>query len=242
MTSSYRNQPIAPSTQKPWDYTDIPLIKKAIDQLNSEHKEYDVSRAALSIFTHYFPLGGNWAIVPEFRVEEGKRPDYLIEKFFPDPDDHDLPKNLFKPKIAVELKSESGESLMEALDQLTSSMPTLVDDMGNQDKSNFNIFLIIIKGKSLGFFEYHNDRSNLYEDGIQHHLGAIPFNLPQQTVPSGRPQYKGTGVVTYKDEYAKANEQLEDMSHAFLDLDKDAVRIQQVLLWMKEHEPLSGPI
>lgn len=210
------------------------------------HKEYDVSRAALSIFRHYFTLEENWTIVPEVRVEERKRPDYLIEQFSSDPHNHMLPKDLFKPKIAVELKSAKGDSFMKALDQLTSSMVTLVDDLGNEglkdEKAGFAIFLILVKGRLIGFFEYHNDRSNLYEDSYLHHKGAVPFNMPQQKLPPGRPHYKGTGLVTYDDEYAATNQQLANMAGAFLDLEKDAVRIQEVLLWMKNNNPLSGPV
>lgn len=235
MTSAYPNQPIAPKTSKPDDYTDITVIKKSIDVLDSDHLEYDVSRAALLILTHYFPLREEWSIVPEFRVAEGKRPDYMIEKFLHN--DNLLPKRQFVPKIALELKGGKGKSLIEAINQSVASMVTLVDDIGE----DFSIFLIIVRGKTLGFFEYHNNRNDLYQEAVQHHYRALPFNLPQQTSPPGRPFYKGTGLVPFEDEYAGPNERLEDMAGAFLDIEKDSVTIQNVLNWMKLNGPLSGP-
>ena len=98
-----------------------------------------------------------------------------------------------------------------------------------------------MKGKTLGFFEYHNDRSNLFEESAQHHRGAVPFNRPQQYCPPGRPVYRGTGIVPFEDEFAECYEQLPDMSAAFLDIDRDSVSIQNVLRWMKNNRPLTGP-
>ena len=93
----------------------------------------------------------------------------------------------------------------------------------------------------MGFFEYHNDRNNLYEESVRHHRGAIPFNYPQQACPPGRPTYTGTMTVPFDDEYARPGEILADMSGAFLDIEKDSVAIQNVLLWMSVNDPLSGP-
>ena len=236
MTSAYTNQPIAPKTSKPQDYTDYPIIQKSIEILDSTHHEFDVSRVALLIFGHYFPSGEGWAVVPEFREEGGKRPDYIIEKFRPNA--KLMPKQQFVPHIAVELKSGKGKTLVQALNQSVESMIYLVGDLGE----DFTIFILIARGKTLGFFEYHNDRSNLYEDSVRHHRGAIPFNHPQQLCPPGRPTYTGTNTVPYEDEYAGAEENLEDMERAFLDVEKDSVTIQNVLRWMGGNQPLSGPV
>ena len=236
MTSAYTNQRVAPKTSKPQDYTDNPIIQKSIDILDSIHHEFDVSRVALLIFGHYFPFGKDWAIVPEFREEGGKRPDYIIEKFCPTA--NLMPKQQFVPHIAVELKSGKGKTLEQALNQSVGSMAYLVDDIG----TDFSIFIIIARGKTIGFFEYHNDRSNLYEESVRHHKGAIPFNHPQQLCPPGRPTYTGTNTVTYEDEYAGHGEKLKDMERAFLDVEKDSVTIQNVLRWMRDNKPLSGPV
>lgn len=236
MTSAYSNQPFALKSLKPQDYMDFPIIRKSIDVLDYAHHEFDVSRAILMIFGGYFPWLEGWSIVPEFREEGGKRPDFVVEKFHLN--NSLSPKQQFVPIIAVELKSAKGNSLIQALDQSTASMITLVDDLGE----DFNIFIIIVKRKTIGFFEYHNDRNNLYEESIRHHNGAIPFNYPQQPCPAGRPTYIGTGIVPYDDEYAGPSEHLEDMARAFLDVEKDSVAIQNVLNWMKHNSPLPGPI
>ena len=236
MTSAYTNQPIAPKTSKPQDYTDNPIIQKSIDILDSTHHEFDVSRVVLLIFGHYFPSGEDWAVVPEFREEGGKRPDYIIEKFHPD--ESRMPKQQFVPHIAVELKSGKGKTLEQALNQSVDSMVYLVDNLGDE----FSIFIIIARGKTIGFFEYHNDRSILYEESFRHHRGAIPFNYPQQSCPPGRPIYTGTNTVPYEDEYAGPGENLKDMQGAFLDIEKDSVTIQNVLRWMGGNKPLSGPV
>lgn len=236
MTSAYPNQPIAPKTQKPLDYIDIPLIKSSIDVLDGLHNEYDVARVILSVFTHYFTSRDGWSIVPEFRVLEKKRPDFIIELRDTQRAQQELKKQ-FVPKIAVELKSGRGDNVNKALDQSVDSLVTLVDNLAG----DFSIYIIILRGKSIGFFEYHNDRSNLYEEGVRHHRGAIPFNLPQQNCPPGRPTYRGTGTVTFQDEYAEANERLPDMANAFLLIEKDSPAIQNVLNWMKHNPPLSGP-
>lgn len=204
--------------------------------MDSAHHEFDVSRAVLLILGRLFPLEEEWSIVPEFLEPGGKRPDFVVEKFHHN--DSLSPKQQFVPKIAVELKSGKGKSLTHALDQSTDSMVSLVDELGDV----FNIFIIIVKGKTIGFFEYHNDRSNLYEGSIRHHKGAIPFNHPQQPCPAGRPTYIGTGVVPYEDEWAERTEYLEDMGRAFLDIDKDSVAVQNVLNWMKHNNPLPGPM
>lgn len=185
MTSAYPNQPIAPATDKPYDYTNLEIINTSIEALSYAHHEFDVSRVALLILNYYFRMENGWAIVPDFRVPEGKRPDYLVEKFQHDPSKD--PVQLFVPKIAIELKSASGKSLSKALALAALSMPRLVDDL----QEEFSIFLIIMKGKSVAFFEYHNDRALLTEQGYQHYHRAIPFNHPDLARP-GRPQYQTT--------------------------------------------------
>lgn len=65
------------------------------------------------------------------------------------------------PKIAVELKSGTGVNVNKALDQPVDSLATLVNNLAG----DYSIYIIIItRGKPIGLFEYHNDRSNLCED------------------------------------------------------------------------------
>lgn len=79
-----------------------------------------------------------------------------------------------------------GDDTEHALDQATSSLVQTMDTLGK----DFSCFLIVVKGKSIGFFEYHNDRSVLMEDGVRHHYGAISFKDPQEPATDGRPYYR----------------------------------------------------
>lgn len=229
MAGNNRYRPILPSTVKPSTYMNDELIKAAVDTLDATHHEFEVARAVISILRKFFPMKENWTIVPEFLVPEKKRPDYCVEKFIPGS------SPFFKPKIFVEIKSNTGATTEKAIDQITSSMTLTVDRLGE----SYACFLIIVRGKRIGFFEYHNDRSNLHEDGVVHHHGAISFNHPQQQVPVVRPYYKGTGVVSYQDEYT--NESLPDQEGVFLDLAVDDVDVSRVLEWMKDNEPAAEP-
>lgn len=235
MASAHPLQAILPKSLKPKDYTDISLIKAAITRLDSAHHEFDVARAMLSMLRYYFPMDLGWSIVPEFLEPGGKRPDLVVEKCISDPSL--AIQKQFVPKIAVELKSLKGKTLVQALKQSTKSMVTLVDQAGK----DFTIYIIVMKAKWIGFFEYHNDRSALTEEYFQHHLGAVPFNMPLQHIPPGRPTYQGTGIVPFEDEWLGSGQSLGDMSGAFLDIERDSAAIHQVLIWIRDHEPLSGP-
>lgn len=107
----------------------------------------------------------------------------------------------FFPHIFVELKSAKGDYLAKAVDQATSSMLETVDNLG----SGFSMYLVIVKGNNIAFFEYHNDRSNLFEDGVQNTKGAISFNHVKPLTPDGRPFYKGNGSLNEDFENGDAN-------------------------------------
>ena len=148
---------------------------------------------------------------------------------------HDATQHKFIPKIYVELKSQKGDSLQKALDQATSSMPQLVDGL-----RDFAMFLIIIKGHYIAFFEYHNDRSNLGEEGVPSYCGAVSFNHAHRYIEEDtakRPTYKGMGSldVGFEDE-----DPLSKIDGIFLDLMNKGhdVVVEEVLGWMKKHESL----
>lgn len=229
MAENIRLRPLIPSTVKPATYMNNKLIKAAIGALDSPHHEFEVGRAVVSILREYFPQQENWTIVPEFLVPERKKPDYCIEKFTPEA------TPAFKPKIFVEIKSGTGATIEQAVDQITSSMVHTVYRLGG----SYACFLIVVRGKRIGLFEYHNDRSVLFEHRVVHHYGAISFNNPQQQVADRRPFYKGTGRLTYQDE--DTDESLGDQSEVFLGLDIDDVDVSRVLEWMKHNEPATEP-
>jgi hypothetical protein len=178
--------------KKPITYMSIPIIRDAVWVLDFAHNESDVERAIALIFGHIFPQTEGWSNVPQYLVPEIKRP---VEKYT-DSHGHKGPRESFCPHIFVELKSAKGDSLEKAVNQATSSMAQSVDNLGG----SFAIYLVIVKGKDIAFFEYHNDRSNLYEDGVQNHKGAIPYNRVKYNALdirrlTGRPDYTGSGSL-----------------------------------------------
>lgn len=229
MSASSSLRSILPVSVKPVTYMNVELIKAAVDKLDSSHHEYDVGRAVLSILRNYFPQNQGWTIVPEFLVPEKKRPDYCIEKFAGGV------SPFFTPKVFVEMKSGTGATTEKALDQITSSMVQAIDRLGGE----FTCFLIIVKGKQIGFFEYHNDRSNLSEDEVQQHFGAISFNNPQQLTPNRRPFYRGTGSVSHQDDHI--GDDMGDQHEVFLDLATEDLTVVKVLEWMRDNQPLATP-
>lgn len=132
----------------------------------------------------------------------------------------------------MELKSHGGDALKDALDQVTSSMPEVVDNI----QDDFASFVIIIKGRLIAFFEYHNDATNLEEDEVPNFQGAVPFNHVHHYIKDDmpdRPYYKGSGSIQVPFERA-----LKKMDGIFLDLLVEDVVVQKVLYWMKDHRPL----
>lgn len=179
------SKPVAPEKQT---YMHTPIIQQAVYKMQqaADKKEYEVGRVILTILRKYFTLEDNWAITPEFRVPKKKRPDFCLEKFTPD-------ENVkFRPKIFVEIKSTTGDSIEKATDQVTEALPVTLDELGGE----FDCFLIVVRGSKLAFYEYHNDRYNLTEDELIHYHGVISFNRPQfksLPLPAGRPSYHGYG-------------------------------------------------
>lgn len=220
-------KPVAPEKQT---YMHTPIIQQAVYEMqqSSENKEYEVGRVILTILRKYFTIEDNWAITPEFRVPEKKKPDFCLEKFSPD-------ENKFRPKIFVEIKSIIGDNIQKATDQVTEALQVILDDFGG----DFDCFLIVVRGSRLAFYEYHNDRSNLTEQGLKHYHGAIPFNHPQvKDLPAGRPSYSGFGDFPDRDEYTDDVAKQEFGMGYILGLTEHDDTIQEVLRWMSANSPI----
>lgn len=222
------SKPVAPEKQT---YMHTPIIQQAVYKMqqSSDNKEDEVGRVILTILRKYFTIEDNWAITPEFRVPEKKRPDFCLEKFTPD-------ENIkFRPKIFVEIKSIIGDSIQKATDQVTETLPVILDKFGG----DFDCFLIVVRGSRLAFYEYHNDRDNLTEDGLKHYHGAIPFNHPQvEPLPAGRPSYQGFDDFPYRDEYTDDVAKQQFGMGYILGLTEHDNIIQEVLRWMSANSPI----
>lgn len=79
MSSTLR--PLLPSSEKPTTYMDTPIIRDAVNILDTHHHEADVERTMTLIFGKIYPQDEGWSIVSQYLVPEIKRPDRLIEKY-----------------------------------------------------------------------------------------------------------------------------------------------------------------
>jgi len=178
--------------------------------------EFDVGRLVSNLLRLYFTLEKGWSIVPEFQVPEGKKPDFVLEK---------LSNGKLVPKIFVEVKRMGGESTHVATEQVTKTPAMTVDN------SNLTAYAIVVTGRTIDFYEYHNYRDML-PDNIPQHSGAIPFNSP--IFKDNRPKYPG-----YLQFSAKGDEDWQPQGRqrdewVGCDLNSQPEEVQAVLMWMAE--------
>lgn len=100
-----------------------------------------------------------WIITPEkFDQYSKKRPDFVVEEFF---------EGELRYHMAMVLKAnDKSKRFEEALEQV-------VKEIAETFEFTIKCFVVIQCGRRIGFFEYHNDISNLDEEGIAHFDGCI---------------------------------------------------------------------
>jgi hypothetical protein len=102
--------------------------------------------------------GPEWIITPEKTDENSKkRPDLVVEKF----EDGKAEHYLF-----MELKASNGDRFEDAISQV-------VDEIAETMEEGIEAYVVVQRGLKIGFFEYHNDVSNLDEEDIPHFKGCI---------------------------------------------------------------------
>jgi hypothetical protein len=102
--------------------------------------------------------GPEWIITPEKTDKNSKkRPDIVVEKL----KDTDTEHYLF-----MELKSSVGDRFEDAISQI-------VDEIAETMEEKIEAYVVVQRGLKIGFFEYHNDVSNLDEEDIPHFKGCI---------------------------------------------------------------------
>lgn len=115
--------------------------------------------------------GDPWALTPEKTdLYTEKKPDFVISKLRGD----DLVIHLI-----CEIKSATGDRMEKALDQAVKDIAMTMDIQGNTDGEPYEIFIIVQRGLDIGFFEYHNDVSNLEEDDIDNLRGCVSLTQDQ---------------------------------------------------------------
>ena len=126
------------------------------------HYEHHVGSFASTIIKHVFSENC-WIITPEKRDNDsGKKPDFTIQRV----EGNDLLFHCY-----YEVKKAGGARLEEAMEQTVESIVETMDRQGQI--GSFDTFVIVQRGLDIAFFEYHNDRNNLDEEGIQHVRGCV---------------------------------------------------------------------
>jgi hypothetical protein len=102
--------------------------------------------------------GPEWIITPEkIDATSKKRPDLVVEKFENGQAEHYL---------IMELKSSIGNRFEDAVSQVVNEIAETLEEV-------IEAYVVVQRGLKIGFFEYHNDVSNLDEEGIPHFKGCI---------------------------------------------------------------------
>ena len=100
-----------------------------------------------------------WIITPE-KVDQysKKRPDLVVEKV--------LSNTQSSHYLFMELKASNGDRFEDALAQVVKEIAETLED-------SIEAYIVVQRGTKIGFFEYHNDVSNLDEEDIPHFKGCI---------------------------------------------------------------------
>lgn len=121
--------------------------------------EHHVGSWAFTMVSSVFN-GPQWILTGEkIDANSKKRPDIVIEKMNSQNTDA-------YPYFLMELKSSDGDRLEDALAQT-------VQDIEETMENTIEAYIVVQRGTKIGFFEYHNDISNLDEEGIPHFRGCV---------------------------------------------------------------------
>lgn len=188
MTSYYKPLPppfsIPPSLQFPpslenikmstANYCNAPSLQLAKSRIQNppdrQPYEHHVGSWACTMLSMVFN-GHQWIITPEKRDQNSKKRPDLVEKL------NDAHTESFH-HLFMELKSSKGDRIEEALAQV-------VDEIQDTMEQTIEAFVVVQRGTKIGFFEYHNDISNLDEEEIPHFKGCV--SLTQTYLIEGRP-------------------------------------------------------
>ena len=162
------------------NYCSYPSLQWAKNRINNppgqKHYEHYVGSWACTMLKHVF-ADPKWIITPEKRDQYSKkRPDLVVEEVI----SHNTGQRA-NYYLIMELKSTDGDRFEEGLAQV-------VDHIVETLEMDIEVYVVVQRGTKIGFFEYHNDRSNLDEEGISHFRGCISLT---QTYPG-----PGSAILT----------------------------------------------
>jgi len=147
------------------DYTAMLGIQLAIRRITSSSAplEHHVGSFAFTMVKHVFN-DPKWVITGELTDRHsGKRPDITIEQASGDK---------LKVHMVYELKRKEGGRMEDAVDQVIRAVVETIDEQGQESRA-FDVFLVVQRGLDIVFFEYHNNVSDLEEEGIPNFDGCI---------------------------------------------------------------------
>lgn len=137
-----------------------PLVQdKKGQSVNKAYEHHGGSWAFTMI--HSVFQGPKWIITPEKTDKtSNKRPDLVVERL----NDANTEAEHY---LFMELKSSTGsDRFEEAVAQIVNQITETMED-------GIEAYVVVQRGTKIGFFEYHNDISNLDEDGIPHFMGCV---------------------------------------------------------------------
>lgn len=181
-----------------------------------------------------------WIITPEMVDRHtSKKPDLVVEQVL-----HTSSVPSARYHLMMELKSSKGDRFEVGLNQVSSHIAETVENQ-------VDLFIIIQRGTKIGFFEYHNDRTNIDEEGIPHFRGCISltqdyyagdhFQRVLEEKPAGLlPLYHDTdNLEGLKDLEGQGvrNEASRYIYDCVFDLDQHEEEINFVLHYILTHQP-----
>jgi hypothetical protein len=208
--------------------------------------EHHVSTWACTKLSETFTSSGDWAITPEQRDQNThKKPDFTVEKAIMNPSNH---KISMKIHLCMELKKKGGDRIEDALNQLRNSLEETLDTKGNTYKDEFEIFAVVQSGLDIGFFEFHEDQSNLDEEDIPHFLGCVSLTqdykikgVDQVVIPN-----KPNDLLPLYHNFSKLRKETDVRLDAkeyntpcIYNLDKHQKEINDIFCYMESHKPRS---
>lgn len=126
-------------------------------RLEDDSYEHVVSTWGCTMVKQAFSAS-NWMMTPERRdSHSGKKPDLVIER---------VEDGIPIPHLIMEFKSPTGDSIMQAVRQTVAEIAETMEEV-------IEAYVVVMRGKKIAFFEYHNDRTNLDEERIPNLLGCV---------------------------------------------------------------------
>ena len=147
--------------------------------LGTPYEHHVASWAVTRIAQHFHQP--QWVITPEQALSTSetvknddsrlkvKKPDIIIEEVYQK--SSETPPEL-RIHAAFEFKKKGGDRFEKALTQLKSSIENTLAEQGFSE-SRFEAFAVVMCGPRIGFFEYHQDTSDLEEENICNFDGMV---------------------------------------------------------------------